>query len=176
MSATGQALVTCAAPVFASPVFGGYSSIVTSIRALPDVIRRKIDLSANGCWLWNAAVDRRGYGKVRWDGKTRFAHRAVYTLLVGDPGTASLDHLCRTPGCVNPRHLDPVTHLVNVQRGIGAATTKTFYANHATCPKDHPLSGENLYTHRTKAGYINKQCRQCRRDTKRARRAAGRPH
>ena len=28
-----------------------------------------------------------------------------------------LDHLCQIPLCVNPDHLDPVLHIVNVQRG-----------------------------------------------------------
>lgn len=151
----------------------GILRTVAAPSELPDGIAKKIAVTAGQCWLWTAATDRYGYGKVRWQGKTQFAHRVVYRLLVADPGGASLDHLCRVTGCVNPRHLDPVPHITNVQRGIAAAATKTRYANHTRCPKGHPLSGDNLYAYRTRAGYINKQCRQCRRDTKRARRAAG---
>ena len=32
-------------------------------------------------------------------------------------GTNELDHLCRTPACVNPEHLESVTHRENTARG-----------------------------------------------------------
>jgi hypothetical protein len=48
----------------------------------------------------------------------RPAHRAVYEILVGDVADGlDMDHLCRTPACVNPAHLEPVTHAVNMRRG-----------------------------------------------------------
>jgi len=118
-----------------------------------------------------------GYGKIKWkvDGKwtVRSVHRVVYLALVGDPGDADLDHLCRNRACCNPDHLEAVTHQTNINRGLAAQTTKAKYAEHLFCPAGHPLFGENLYAHTTKAGYVNKQCRTCRRETKRLRRAAG---
>ncbi|WP_369010576.1 HNH endonuclease signature motif containing protein, partial [Bacillus cereus] len=45
------------------------------------------------------------------------AHRYVYENLSGPiPEGMELDHLCRNPPCVNPDHLDPVTHEENMRR------------------------------------------------------------
>lgn len=75
------------------------------------------------CWLWTSTL-RRGYGRF-WIAPGRFvpAHRFAYELLVGPiPEGLELDHLCRNPACVNPAHLDPVTHRENVRRGKRGAT------------------------------------------------------
>ena len=77
-----------------------------------------------GCWIWQWYRDRRGYGYLTSSGKTRPAHVAIYELLKGlVPEGLELDHLCRTPACVNPDHMEPVTHAVNVQRGKKAKLT-----------------------------------------------------
>ena len=102
---------------------------------------------------------------------TKFAHRVVFQMLRHDPVGFELDHLCRVPRCVNPEHLEPVTHAENMRRGIGGAVTKQFYAQHLWCPKGHPLFGANLYAHMTKAGYVNKMCRTCRASADKARKA-----
>src|SRR4051812_43428872 len=76
----------------------------------------------DGCWLWAGAKNDRGYPQVGHEGRTVYAHRLYYTLLVGAiPPGLDLDHLCRKRSCVNPQHLEPVTHAENVRRG---ATTK----------------------------------------------------
>lgn len=142
---------------------------------LPAYLRDKIKVNKNGCWEWKAALDRNGYGRVHIAGtanKAGFSHRIVYQLFYGTL-PLELDHLCRNPCCCNPKHLESVTHKVNVRRGLAAQATRTYYANHLYCPKAHPLFGENLYAHTNRFGYVNKQCRTCRRDTKRARRLAG---
>jgi hypothetical protein len=137
---------------------------------LPARLQSKIFVQGD-CWIWTAARDRRGYGRVWWEDGTKFAHRVVYTLLVGDPGP-ELDHLCRNPACVNPAHLEPVTHAVNVSRGTAPSVLSAKYAVSRTCPQGHPLSGENLYLHYSaKWQRLNRQCRRCRRDGKRRRRA-----
>ncbi len=91
---------------------------------LPARVWDKIEIDRSGprtrgayCWIWTAGKSG-GYGTVGWAGKTRKAHRVLYFVLVG-PTELELDHLCRRPACVNPRHLDPVTHRVNQSRGAG---------------------------------------------------------
>lgn len=74
------------------------------------------------CWLWLGATNGDGYGKFavvssRVGGKPQMAHRVAYELLVGQiPAGLELDHTCETTLCVNPAHLDPVTHAEHAQR------------------------------------------------------------
>lgn len=69
------------------------------------------------CWPWPGMWDVWGYGRVGVNGHQRGAHRAVYELMVGPvPDGLELDHLCRFRACVNPDHLEPVTHAENVRR------------------------------------------------------------
>lgn len=65
----------------------------------------------DGCWLWTGAQDRKGYGRFNLgDDRTGFAHRFAYELLVGPiPDGMAVMHLCDTPLCVNPDHLQPGT-------------------------------------------------------------------
>ena len=71
------------------------------------------------CWEWTADRAKSGHGRIRVDGRTQMAHRIAYELLVGPiPEGLELDHLCRNTCCVNPDHLDPVTHLENMRRGF----------------------------------------------------------
>lgn len=70
-----------------------------------------------GCWLWCGTV-LNGYGQFSFEGKTVKAHRHSYEALVGPiPIGLALDHLCRNRGCVNPKHLEPVTWQTNIHRG-----------------------------------------------------------
>lgn len=58
------------------------------------------------CWLWAGARNNKGYGQLRFEGRTCLAHRVVSLLVHGPlpPDTCVL-HRCDTPGCCNPRHL-----------------------------------------------------------------------
>lgn len=75
------------------------------------------------CWLWLGYVTPSGYGRFSAGGHGASpvqAHRMAYELLVGEiPVGLELDHLCRVTLCVNPWHLDPVTHDVNLARTRG---------------------------------------------------------
>lgn len=96
------------------------------------------------CWIWTAA-SHAGRGQFRYGGKLYKAHRYAYELLVGPiPDDLELDHLCVNLICVNPAHLEPVTHRVNVQRAaIGGVALKNIDKTH--CPKGHPYDEQNTY-------------------------------
>lgn len=71
------------------------------------------------CWLWQRAKDKSGRGVIGVGrGKSpQRAHRVVYERHVGPiPDDHFLDHQCPNQGCVNPLHLDPVTHAENMER------------------------------------------------------------
>lgn len=76
------------------------------------------DHSLGPCWIIEKAGSN-GYSSFRPTG-TRMSvsgHKYAYELMVSEvPDDLELDHLCRVRNCVNPYHLDPVTHQVNIQR------------------------------------------------------------
>lgn len=112
------------------------------------------------CWLWTGSKDRHGYGQfdVHIDGakKNHRAHRWGYQQLVRElEASETLDHLCRVRPCVNPAHLDPVTHAVNVRRGTAGQRNRD--ATH--CPNGHLLTADNVIL--TKNQW--RSCRECQR-------------
>lgn len=92
------------------------------VNGLPARLASKIEIDASGHWLWVASTNpRTGYAQTRTTGsrRTTLAHRYVYELLVGPiPAGLQIDHLCRVRRCVNPEHMEPVTQLENVRRGL----------------------------------------------------------
>jgi HNH endonuclease len=75
----------------------------------------------SGCWLWLGASTegdpRYDYGVIRVEGRTVRAHRVSYELARGPvPNRLELDHICRNSYCVNPDHLEAVTHEENLRR------------------------------------------------------------
>ncbi len=107
-----------------------------------------------GCHLWTAALDSHGYGQFKHHGKNRLAHKHAYEREHGPmPRGMEPDHTCRTRSCVNPAHLEPVTHRENFLRGCaaGAIAVRT-----NRCKRGHPLHGLNVLF--TKSG---RWCRLC---------------
>lgn len=103
----------------------------------------------NGCIVWTGATTGQGrYGSCQWQGKPRLAHVVSYLAFVGEyDRSLELDHLCRTTLCVNPLHLEPVTHIENMRR---AAPTH--------CKWGHEFTPENTVL-RPRG---HRDCRICR--------------
>lgn len=114
----------------------------------------RIEYGENGCWNF-IGKNCHGYGIV-WlgNGRTTTAHRAFYLELKGAIAEGLvLDHLCRNKRCVNPNHLEPVTHLENIRRAVPfnglAARTE--------CKNGHPFTAENTARHHRNG----RRCRKC---------------
>ena len=119
----------------------------------------------SGCWYWTGGHDRTGYGICRQNGKNAYAHRVAYEILIGPiPEGLEIDHLCRQPSCVNPKHMEPVTRRENILRGTGFPAQN---AKRTHCPKGHSYSGNNLFIDSQNRRY----CRACRADRTRRWRA-----
>jgi hypothetical protein len=83
------------------------------------------------CWEWTGSLMTDGYGQKCHGGRYVAAHRLVYEALVGPvPEGLELDHLCGNPSCVNPDHLEPVTHQENMRRGRNRYESMTRKRDH----------------------------------------------
>lgn len=117
----------------------------------------KYEEDENGCWVWIGAMSSVGYGRFKVSGRLVSPHRWSYENFVGPiPENLVIDHLCRNRRCVNPQHLEAVSHRENVLRGIGPTA---FNARKTHCPSGHLLSGPNLYL--TPQG--RRACFECQR-------------
>ena len=115
---------------------------VPNARPLIERFWAKVEITPS-CWVWRGTRNKLGYGYLNSSGKRTPAHRVAYNLLVGPiPEGLELDHLCRNPFCVNPEHLDVVSHLENVRRGMGFSGIN-FRKTH--CSKGHPFDATNTY-------------------------------
>lgn len=90
-----------------------------------DRFMRYVDVLPNGCWYWTGARSR-GKGNKKWYGSFKLgktavrAHRFACEAIGGKacPPGHHRDHTCRFSMCVNPAHLEVVTHEVNQQRKV----------------------------------------------------------
>jgi len=122
----------------------------------------KVNKIPNGCWEWMAGFAGNGYGSFYLNGKRVKAHRFAYEVLVGIiPDGLEIDHLCRNSKCVNPDHLELVTHSENVRRGLAPNTGRQYQESKTHCPKGHPYDETNIYFRTDRPG---RECRLCRRE------------
>jgi hypothetical protein len=120
----------------------------------------------DACWLWTGAATGSNalYGYFTFGGRQWMAHRFAYELWVGPiPEGHEVDHVtergCTSKLCVNPAHLEPVTHAENRKR-----------ARKVVCVNGHDLTIPR--NQRWDENVNRRGCAQCNRDRMNARYAA----
>lgn len=112
----------------------------------------------DACWLWRSHINLHGYGIFWMCGGNLFAHRVAWMLVKGQIADGlELDHLksiCMNRHCVNPSHLEPVTHRENCLRGIGSSAVN---AKRTHCCHGHAFDKQNTYSN--SKGW--RQCKVC---------------
>lgn len=96
-----------------------------------------LECPTSGCWLWDGATLKNGYGYFYNGERMEMAHRVSYKIYCGEiPYKYEIDHVCRNRGCVNPVHLRIATGSQNkANKPIGNTNSSGFlgvtYARHA---------------------------------------------
>lgn len=128
----------------------------TELPSREDRFWERVDQDPEGCWLIGAPDTY--HTATAPDGTVTNAHRVAFIYENGGvPDGLVVDHLCETPGCVNPDHLAATTQRVNVLRSVRTEAGKNVRKTH--CKRGHPLSGDNLYRHGRR-----RHCKTCRRE------------
>ena len=124
----------------------------------------------SGCHLWIGNVNRKGYGRIRVDGKTHVAHRAAWIVAHGQvPSGSMVLHSCDNPACVNPHHLHLGDSFANMREMVERGRCPNRQKTH--CRQGHEFNDENT---RHENGGAYRVCRACRRIQSRQRAAAAR--
>ena len=94
------------------------SEIENKIYSMVNVEDRGFDTP---CHIWTGSDSGNGrgggYPRMCLSGQTVAVHRVMYTHVFGYiPSKKQVDHLCRNRMCVNPDHLEMVTHKENQRR------------------------------------------------------------
>ncbi len=118
------------------------------------------------CWNWIGGKRRTkklyygvfGITHSYHNYETVTAHRFAYQLIKGPiPEGKELDHLCKNTLCVNPDHLEPVTHRENIMRGL---SPKILGWGKPTCPQGHLFTEDNLAPYELSIGH--RKCLICK--------------
>jgi hypothetical protein len=109
---------------------------------LPSKMLYRIKVQTNSCWKWvGGNSGDKGYGRVRFQGKTQAVHRVVWALKYDAelPDSVQVQHGCNNAWCCNPDHLVIGTAsenaLYRAKSGnynnkfgvVGVTETKSFY-------------------------------------------------
>ena len=116
--------------------------------SLASYISARTQRTERGCVEWIGLRTKGGYGTCNFNGLKTTAHRASFIRSGKSiPDGMELDHLCKNTICVNPDHLEVVSHRENVRRCDKAVATQ--------CKNGHAFTVENTYVK-------SNGCRSCR--------------
>lgn len=119
-------------------------------RPIRERLMAHVEITPEGCWLWTAALSRKGYAQICVDGKTRSAHKVAYEEFVGPvPPGRHLDHECRIRRCINPACLRPLTPRENTLIGHGPSAVNARKERCEACGSEFKLRADGKRACRT---------------------------
>lgn len=134
------------------------------VKDLKERLLDKVEVNSEGCWIWVGCGGR--YGHITVGGVTTTASRVSFSVYVRPLlKSEEADHTCENKRCINPEHLEAVTHLENMRRARARGEIGT---HGPQCKNGHLLDGKRS---RDSGG---RYCRTCVALSKRRQRAAKR--
>jgi hypothetical protein len=120
-------------------------------------------IKTESCWIWTGPIDNR-YGRVsRYQKETHRkhrigAHRLSYSIYIGPLiNGMEIHHICNNPVCVNPAHLQQVTHKQHTRLSNSICSIN---ARATHCREGHAYDATNTYLTPNRKG---RSCNICRR-------------
>lgn len=85
---------------------------------------------ADGCWLWNGQTSKSkrsagSYAIIRFGKKQMQVHRISAEMKYGNLDGQPVHHRCARTLCVNPDHLQPISHRENIAEML----QRTYYVD-----------------------------------------------
>ena len=131
----------------------------------------KVEVNQDGCWMWKGARRTDRDGQIRTglylNGRLLSGTMAAWIITRGPVADGlEMDHYRMNPGpreapcstmCVNPDHLEPVSHRENVLRG---RSPMAINSRKTHCPQGHELRDENLVKSKWRRLGL-RECRLC---------------
>ena len=117
-------------------------------------LMERVTVGRRGCWVWNGALSKEGYGVLRWGDGQRPAPRLFWESFVGiiPPGHRIVSR--KVTGCAGKACCNPAHHRL---QGPVVSTELEF------CKLGHPLTGDNVVVE-NRNGREFRRCRTCRRE------------
>lgn len=104
-------------------------------------IQNNIKINEKGCWLWQGAKHRQGYGHISFNRKVQLCHRVVWILWKGNISEkVKVCHKCDITCCCNPEHL----FLGSQQDNIHDAISKKKFENRKMGKRRNKLNFEQV--------------------------------
>ena len=123
--------------------------------------KAKYTETTEGCWIWKAARDTRGYGLFWHANHHNKAHRFSWMLANQQsiPEDLQVRHTCDCKPCVRPDHLILGTGADNKQDWLDRGFIPT-----NVCIEGHEMTEANTYySIRPENGRQRRHCRACRK-------------
>lgn len=132
----------------------------------------RLSVRDGACLLWTGHLTPAGYGSMKVKGTTVGVHRVAHEVWIGPiPAGLEVDHLCGNRACLEPAHLEAVTHRENLRRSSNWIASEI---NKSECKRGHTLPeipGADGFRRCEPCRMRKEPCERCGREIARKNRA-----